>query len=457
MKGATWESEMDGDLSVIESIRQRKTNVAILGLGRVGLPTALAFANAGFHVTGAEIDQNKVDALRQGTSYITEPGIQDTLRACLEKGTFSATSSISDAVHENDIVSICVPTPVKNSVPNLTIFEAAFEEVKRGAHRNLVVLIESTLPPSTTSSFAVPQLEALGYRVDGDIFLAYCPERLAPTLALKEFKNTTRIVGGVGPRSGRIAKEFYDTVCREVVLTSALTAEMSKVAENTFRDLNIAYANLLALISEHIGADVLEIIALANTHPRVSIHEPGLGVGGPCIPKDPYLLMYGTPPNMVELVKQGRLLNDYMPKHVIEIMMNESVRGGKEIRNSKVAVLGVTYKADIDDVTNSPAKPLIEDLLKNGASVTVYDPHTLITFGAERCDSVQQAILDADWIVIATGHQCFRFLGSLLEKNITKPHCAIFDGSRVLDRKHVRSLGLKYFGTGYGPSLAEHA
>lgn len=172
-------------------------------------------------------------------------------------------------------------------------------------------------------------------------------------------------------------------------------------------------------------------------------------------PKDPFLLIYGAPLNMVELVKQGRQLNDYMPKHVIEILTKESVRDRKEIRNTKVAVLGVTYKADIDDVTNSPAKRIIEELLKSGASVTVYDPYSSITFGAERSDSVEQAILDADWIVISTGHTCFRSIGSLLEGRLTKPHCAIFDGPRVLNPKLVRSLGLKYLGTGYGPSLSE--
>jgi UDP-N-acetyl-D-mannosaminuronic acid dehydrogenase len=441
---------MDQESSLVKRIRVRKANVGIIGLGRVGLPTALVFAQAGFRVKGVDIDRNKVNILQRGISYLSEPGIQNILKACLDKGTFSVTSDMFETVHTSDIVSICVPTPVENSVPDLTKFEAAFEVVKRGARSNLVVLIESTLPPSTTLAYAVPELESLGYRIDCDIFLAYCPERLAPRLALKEFQNTTRIVGQVGPRSGRIAKEFYRTVCKKVILTDALTAEISKVAENTFRDLNIAYANLLALLCERFGSDALKVIALANTHPRVSIHRPGFGVGGPCLPKDPFLLTHGAPLDIVELVRQSRKLNDYMPRHALEVLSEVSIRNGRAIKNTKIAVLGVAYKEDIDDVTNSPARILIEGLLGSGASVVVYDPYTQSTFGAQRAASLEQALRDADWIVIAAGHRLFRSIDSHLEKQLTRPHCAIFDGARLLNPERVKGLGYRYYGIGYG-------
>lgn len=437
---------------ILDKIRRKNASLAILGLGHVGLPTALIFADAGFKVSGVDIDERKVESLRQGVSNIAEPGLEEILKTCLKSGTFSVNSNAFEAIRASDIVSICVPTPIKNSIPDLTAFKAAFDAVKRGAHSNMVVLTESTLPPSTTITFAAPQLESVGYRIDHDIFLAYCPERIAPTQALNEFQDNTRIVGGTGPRSCKIAQELYKTVCKDVMVTDALTAEITKVAENTFRDLNIAYANLLALISERLGADVIEVIRLANTHPRVSILKPGLGVGGPCLPKDPYILIHGVPLELAQFVRDGRKLNDCMTKHAVNALTQTRICKGAGIRDAKVAVLGVAYKSNAEDVTNSPAEPLIEELLRNGASVSVYDPYTHVTFGAERAPSMEDAIRDADCIVIVTGHTYFKSIDSCLEKHLAKPDCVIFDGPRQLDPKTIKSLGLTYLGTGYGSS-----
>jgi UDP-N-acetyl-D-mannosaminuronic acid dehydrogenase len=441
---------MSAESSVLDRIRLRKASLAVLGLGHVGLPTALIFARAGFNVIGIDLDLRKVDALRQGKCYIREPGLQEILTACLQNGTFQVTSNASDPVRASDFVSICVPTPVENTVPDLRNFEAAFSAVKAGAHKGTVILIESTLPPSTTSEFVARELQHLGYNIDDDIFLAYCPERLAPVQALKEFVDNTRIIGGIGPKSSEIAAEFFKTVCRDVVVTDALTAELAKVAENTFRDLNIAYANLLALIAERLGADVNEVIRLANTHPRVAIHRPGLGVGGPCLPKDPYMLIQGAPEDFGQLVKLGRKLNDHMTRRVVSLLAQTLMSKGVEIEGAKVTILGVAYKADTEDVTNSPAKPIIEELMKMGASVLAYDPHSSEMYGAERASSAEEALRDRDCIIIVTAHTDFKSIDPRLIRQLAKPRCVIFDGPRLLDPMRVRRLGLTYLGTGYG-------
>jgi len=440
---------LNSELSPLDRIQLRKAKIAVVGLGHVGLPTALIFARAGFDVVGVDVDSRKLDALKRGRCYLWEPGLQDILVSSSTSGAFQVTSRASESVRSSDFVSICVPTPVKNGRPDLRCFKSALNEVKAGLHRGMVVLIQSTLPPSTTSKFVVPELQAKGYRVDEDVFLAYCPERLAPTHALEEFVRNTRIVGGAGPRSGRIAAELFKTVCNDVRISDATTAELAKVAENTFRDLNVAYANLLAVVAEQVGVDVVEVIELANTHPRVRIHAPGLGVGGPCIPKDPHMLLHGIRRDVAKLVRFARDLNDHASKRAVGILAKTLAQRRTPIRAAKVAVLGVSYKPDTDDVTNSPAEFVIESLLEMKAAVVVYDPYTAETYGAKRATSVEEALRDSDCVIIVTGHTEFKSLDVSLVRECAKPDCVILDGPRVLDPIRAEAVGLTYLGTGY--------
>jgi len=434
--------------SLLEKIRARKATLTFLGLGHVGLPTAVIFARAGFRVTGIDTDSQKVRDLARGKCDIREPGLEETLVICLRNGSLRFGCSSSDVINKSDIVSICVPTPVENTKPDMRNFQAAFDAVKRNAHMGMMILIESTVPPSTTSRLVAPELRSLGYKIDEDILLAYCPERLSPSRALEEFASNTRIIGGIGQNSRRVAAELYKTVCRDVEVTDTLTAELAKVAENTFRDLNIAYANLLALIAESLGADVNEVIRLANTHPRVAIHKPGLGVGGPCLPKDPYMLIQGASEDLGQMVKLARRLNDEMVIHAISLLAQTLTDRGFSIKGAKVAVLGVAYKPDTEDVTNSPAKLLIQELLKRGAFVAVYDPCCAETFGAERASSAHEALKDRDCLIIATAHTNSVSVDLLAQS--AKPGCVIFDGPRCLDPERVKRIGLTYLGTGYG-------
>jgi UDP-N-acetyl-D-mannosaminuronic acid dehydrogenase len=434
---------------LLDKIRLRKGNLTVLGLGHVGLPTALIFACAGFHVTGIDTDARKLNTLKRGVCYIREPGIQETLTQCLKAGTFRPMNNATDSIRTSNFVSICVPTPVKHEVSNLSDFKAAFATVKTAAHAGLLVLIESTLPLGTTSNFAVPELQRLGYRMDEDVFMAYCPERLAPGHALKDFASNTRIIGGVGPESGKIASELLKTVCRNVVITDAATAELSKLAENTFRDLNIAYANLLALIAENSNVDAKEVIELANTHPRVTIHTPGLGVGGPCLPKDPYMLIEGAPEDTGELVRLGRRLNEHMTDHAIDLLSRVLASKHISMRGAKIAVLGVAYKPDIEDVTYSPAKSIVGKFLGAGATVYAYDPYASETFGAERVQTLAEALRDAHCVVIATAHTDFKSINPNLIRQLAKPQCVVFDGPRLLDAASAEDCGLIYLGTGY--------
>jgi len=424
--------------------------VCIVGLGYVGLPAATIFASKGLNVIGVDVDKNKVEAVNNGRCYIKEPGLAALLHDVVSKGLLKATADTVEAVKQCDAVIIAVPTPVREGVADLSYLRDALEAVKKGLRRGMLVVIESTIPPRTTISFAKPLLEESRLKVEKDFYLAHAPERIAPGRAIEELLNVPRIVGGAGPRSTEKAIELYSKVNPNLYPTDATTAEFVKLVENTFRDLNIAFANLLALMAEKLGIDVYEAIRLANTHPRVNIHMPGAGVGGPCLTKDPYMLVsifkefWGT-----QLIELARRINEYMPRHTVEIIERALSDAGLSLEGARIAVFGAAYKGGVDDTRESPAKYIVKELLEKGARVVVYDPYTKESFGAERADTLEDAVKDTDVLVIVTDHPEFK---SLDLENIAKliRHKIIVDGRRVIEPYQAVKYGFRYYGIGYG-------
>ncbi|MEM1510867.1 MAG: nucleotide sugar dehydrogenase, partial [Thermofilaceae archaeon] len=294
-------------------------NICVIGLGYVGFPTAVVFASRGFNVIGVDVDESKVAAVNRGLSYLTEPGLGELLASVVSKGKLRATTIIEDALEICDSILIDVPTPIRAGIVDLNYVVNVSDIIAKRLRKNMLIVVESTVPPGTTSGLIKQILEnGSGLKADEDFYLAHVPERIAPGRAIEELLNVPRVVGGVGPNSTKRALEVYRRVNPNLLPTDATTAELVKLIENAFRDLNIAFANLIALIAEGIGVDVFEAIRLANTHPRVNIHWPGAGVGGPCLTKDPYMLasllsgFWG-----VELIKLGRRINEYMPYHFV--------------------------------------------------------------------------------------------------------------------------------------------
>jgi UDP-N-acetyl-D-mannosaminuronic acid dehydrogenase len=424
--------------------------ISVIGLGYVGLPTAVVFASRGFSVVGVDVDAGRVEAVNSGRCYLREPGLDVLLRDVVSRGLLRATTEAIRVVRESDAVVIAVPTPVRDGVADLSYLREVLLAVRDGLHRGLLVVIESTIPPGTTVGFAKPLLEESGLRVEEDFYLAHVPERIAPGRAIEELLSMPRVVGGVGPRSTEKALELYSRVNAKPLPTDATTAEFVKLIENTYRDLNIAYANLLALMAERLGIDVYEAIRLANTHHRVNIHMPGAGVGGPCLTKDPYMLasvlpgFWGT-----ELIKLARRINEYMPRHTVKIVEKALEDIGVGIKGARVAVLGVAYKGGIDDTRESPAKYIVKELLEKGARVTVFDPYTSETFGAERASSLEEAVKDADVIAVVTDHPEFKSLDLDAIARLVK-HRIIVDGRRVIEPYQAVKHGFAYYGIGYG-------
>jgi len=438
---------------LIEKIKSRTASMAVLGLGNVGLATAAIFADVGFSVVGVDVDEAVVEAVAEGRSRTKELG--GLVQKVVREGGLKTSIDMLHAVGKADIVVICVQTPLtKDRRPNLAFLKKACESIADGPLRGKLVILVSTVPPGTTRGYIAPLLERdSGLKCGTDFWLAHCPERIALGKVIREFAENSRIIGGCGDESAVIAMELFKTVSKgEILVTDCSSSEVAKLAENTFRNVNIAFANELALICEQIGVDVMEAIRLANTHPRVNVHNPGCGVGGPCLPKDPYLLL--------SLVKKKRLkskviqpaceLNDYMPEHTVELVVDALRKAGKDVRNSSVAVLGVAFKGGVESAASSPSGAIVHKLMSLGATVCVYDPYSEENFGAGRVEDVNEAIRGADCIVIATDHKIFRELklGKIRALMNEKP--AIVDGRRILNPKDATRQGYAYLGIGYG-------
>jgi UDP-N-acetyl-D-mannosaminuronic acid dehydrogenase len=439
---------------LLEMIGARKGHIAVIGLGHVGLTTAALFADAGFQVTGADLKQEVVEAVLSAKSHIKEPRLDELVGKVVRQRRLKATTNILQAARESDIAIVCVQTPItEDRKPNLTYLEKACEVVAEGVSEGKLVVVQSTVPPETTKNLVARMLEERsGLRCGKDFWLAYCPERIASGKAVQEFVENVRIVGGYNSESGEIAVELFKTVTKgEILTTDCTSAEVAKLAENTFRDVNIAFANELALICKLLGIDAIEVIKLAKTHPRVDIHKPGCGVGGPCLPKDPYLLLHPVKEKgfKSKLIEPCRELNEYMEKHTVELVVEALKKVGKDVSGSKIAVLGTAYKGDVDETENSPAEKIVCELMDLGAEVVVFDPYCEESFGARRAKDVNEAVGGADCIVIATDHKMFGELELEKIKALMNENPALIDGRRVVHPVKAKKQGFTYLGIGY--------
>jgi UDP-N-acetyl-D-mannosaminuronic acid dehydrogenase len=440
---------------ILRKIREKSAKITVVGLGRVGLPIGTVFAKAGYPVTGVDNNKKIVNAVLSPKFSSKETGIQELIRKFVKNGRLDATNDVVKAVKPANIVIICVQTPLNKAAdPNLKYLQDACTAVGKSLSKKKLVILESTVPPRTTRDFAAPILEKnSNLKCGKDFWLVHCPERIAPGKAIQELNENARIVGGFDSESAEIAAELLARVTRgEVVITDCTSAEVAKLAENTFRDVNIAFANELSLICERIGVDVIEVIKIANTHPRVNIHTPGCGVGGPCLTKDPYLLLHannGKPFSSI-IISPSRKLNDSMPENAVRLLVQALKKASKNVKNSKIAVLGVSYKGQVDDVTNSPAEPIVRRLVDMGANVVVYDPYCKETFGAKKASSIISAVRGRDAVLIEADHDLFKKLNLKELKALMRKNPVIFDCRRIIDAREANRQGFLYSGIGYG-------
>ncbi|MDR1481574.1 MAG: nucleotide sugar dehydrogenase [Synergistaceae bacterium] len=376
--------------------------VNVIGLGYIGLPTALMLAAHGVEVVGTDCDVNRISELNAGRIFFNEPGLKELFTSAVSKGI----QFTSEYVRANTYI-IAVPTPCdsKSKKINLSIIAAAIEYISAFCPKGAILIIESTVSPGSIEKLARSILDMKGFTVGEDIHLAHAPERVIPGNMIQELKHNPRTIGADNPAIAKSVADLYRSFCEsEITLTNIRTAEMTKVAENTFRDVNIAFANELAKICRNDNINVYDVISIANKHPRVNILFPGPGVGGHCIAVDPWFLV-GDYFKLANLVFAARKVNDSMPEYVLERIAT-IMKAEKMEDISRVGLYGLTYKADVDDVRESPTLQLLECMERHLAhGVKVYDPLIKQDMVKNQYHNLDVFLGDVDMVVIMVGHK----------------------------------------------------
>ncbi len=361
-----------------DRIDQRTAVVGVVGLGYVGLPLVQGFHEAGFPVIGVDIDERKVQALREGRSYITDLSDEE-IRQLMATGRFRPTTDYA-ALAEADAILITVPTPLsKTRDPDISYVMAAVREIQKVLRPGQVVVLESTTYPGTTDELVKPELERTGLVCGRDFFLAFSPERINPGDSVYALRNTPKVVGGVDPESTEIAAHLYAQVIEQVVpVSSAKVAEMSKLLENTFRSVNIALVNEMAIAAEILQIDIWEVIEAAGTKPFGFMKfYPGPGIGGHCIPIDPHYLAWKlkTLNYNARFIELASEINTFMPRYVVTRIQDVLNEQAKPLKGSRILILGVAYKPDVNDLRESPALDVMQLLLEKGVDLSYHDPY----------------------------------------------------------------------------------
>ena len=366
-------------MNLIDKINDKSAKVGVIGLGYVGLPLAIEFTNAGFEVLGIDIDKNKVNSINSGKNYIKDVK-NDVLKNAVNKKLLTASTNFNE-VKNLDAISICVPTPLnKEKNPDISYIVSVMEQIKDYIHEHMLIVLESTTYPGSTKELILPYISNRKELIIGEnISLCFSPERIDPGNKIYNTNNTPKVIGGVTEKCSKVGKYLYSKIIQEIIVVSSTeTAEMVKLLENTFRAINIGLANEVAIMCEKLGVNAWEVIDAAATKPFGFMKfSPGPGLGGHCIPIDPYYLSWKlkTLDYDARFIKLAGEINTSMPMHVIDLISSSLNEYQKSINGSKILIVGVSYKKDIDDCRESPALDIIELLQKSGSYIKYYDPY----------------------------------------------------------------------------------
>ena len=431
-------------MNLKNKIENRDAQIGVIGLGYVGLPLAMEFVRAGFHVTGIDVDQEKVKKLNRGENYIQD--IKDeSVKNAVEMNQLSATSDFS-VIQNLDAISICVPTPLnKQKNPDISFINHVMENIKDLIHHDMIVVLESTTYPGTTRELILPEIESKGLKVGQDFYLCFSPERIDPGNEKYKTANTPKILGGITPNCGEMGEFLYETIVEQVVrVSSPETAEMVKLLENTFRAINIGLANEVAIMCEKLGINVWEVIDAAATKPFGFMKfTPGPGLGGHCIPIDPHYLswklkMLDYNARFIELAGE---INTSMPLHIVDLVREGLNRKRKAISGSQILIIGVAYKKNVNDARESPALDVLRLLENDGAELSFYDPYVpFVGLNGNRMMGMEtlskESLNNSDAIVIMTDHDQIDFQFVVENGNL------IIDSRNVIKKNHSHVIKL---------------
>ncbi|WP_459481319.1 nucleotide sugar dehydrogenase [Clostridium saccharoperbutylacetonicum] len=409
---------------LIYKINNKTAAIGIIGLGYVGLPLAVEFAKSGYKVLGFDIQEKKVNMINNGENYISDV-IDEDLKFVIENRRLKASNEIK-FVKDIDVVLICVPTPLdKYQQPDISYVKESTESVGKYLHEGMLVILESTTYPGTTEELVLPILESMsGLKCEEEFYLAFSPERVDPGNSMYNTANTAKVVGGVGKDSTEIAAALYGNVLNSGIfeVSSPRVAEMEKILENTYRNINIGLINEMAVICNKMNIDIWEVIDAAKTKPYgFQAFYPGPGLGGHCIPLDPYYLTWKAREYdyHTRLIETSGEINNFMPQYIVQRAASILNRFNKPLNKANILILGIAYKSDIDDYRESPALKVIENFQKQGSEVTFYDPYiTSYRYKGKEYEGVEltvEMLKNADLVVITTAHKKYNY--SFIQEN----------------------------------------
>ena len=442
---------------VEKALNSKSLRVCVIGIGRIGLPTALSFAKSGLQTIGVDINENLVEDINSKKFPLKdEPGYENIFNNVLEKKLFSATTKIGDAVSNSDLIVLSLPTPMdKNNIPDYSALTIVGSQLSEILTPNSLVIVESTIEPGFIENEMISLISKSGrLKIEDNFSIGVCPENANPGEILHDFTNLPRLVGGINKNITQIIKLIYNFVFSVdlIEMSNCKTANAVKLTTNVFRDINIAFVSELSLMFEKLGIDTMKVLEAAKMKYNFQIHYPGAGVGGPCLPINSYQLLntaqrIGVKLNMIE---SGRRINEKMPEHVVELISNAFDESNQTLENSKILILGISYKANVRDVQLSPAKIIVEKLQKLGVDVYLYDPffNSTVIFGLETQNNLENILPEMDGAIIVTGHDDFKNIP--ISSFLKMKHSILVDTRGIIDPVSAKKEKIIFRGLGRG-------
>ena len=448
---------MNNPEDVLKSITKKTLRVCVIGIGRIGLPTALSFAKSGLQTIGVDINENLVENVNSGKFPLKdEPGYEEIFNDVIKNKKFSATTKIEDAVPDSDLILLSLPTPMdKNNIPDYSALRNVGSKLSEILSPNSLVIVESTIEPGFIEDEMVPIISKSGkLDVQKNFFIGVCPENANPGEILHDFTNLPRLVGGINSNITKIIKSIYHFVfsVELVEMPDCKTANAVKLTTNVFRDINIAFVSELSLMFEKLGIDTNKVLDAAKKIYNFQVHYPGAGVGGPCLPINSYQLLNTarrTGTNL-SIIESGRKINEKMPDHVIKLTMDAFNETNESIDESEILILGVSYKPNVKDIQLTPAEEIIKKLQDRGIIVHIYDPYFISTevFGITVEKNIEDIISKVDAAIIVTAHDEFKKLEISLFNKMKHP--ILIDTRGIIDPLYAKQENLIFRGLGRG-------
>ena len=441
-------------------IEENKISVCVIGIGRIGLPTALSFAKSGFGTIGVDVNEKLMNKIKNKDFPLKdEPGYQDIFNQMIDDQKFSVTTKIEEAVPKSQIILLSLPTPMdENNIPDYTALRIVGKQLKNLVNSGSIVIVESTIEPGFIENEFVNLIEneERGIRSGDNIGVGVCPETANPGEIMKDFEKLPRLVGATDEKTTQIITEIYKHVfpVELIKMPDCKTVNAVKLTTNVFRDINIAFVNELAILFEKLGIDTNTVLDAADKKYNFQIHYPGAGVGGPCLPINSYQMLNSAKDisgNLLKMVKISREINESMPYHVIELLKDALNEGNKQLEASEILILGISYKPNVKDIQLSPAEVIISELQKLGAKIRIFDPYfkNISVYGIQAADNLDEAISQVDATILVTAHNDFQDIQP--EYFVSKMKSPILiDTRRVIDTQTAKKAGLIFRGLGRG-------